>query len=135
MSAGNPTQTFGRMSQDIRAQSMYLRYRAAAPRWLLSVGLALAVGLAYFLAARFSLAWLSLDGVAVFWPAAGVSAGALIALGRDARWPVISGVVVATLAANLLGDRNLWSAITFGVCNAGEAIRYRFAMKILKARS
>jgi PAS domain S-box-containing protein len=110
------------MAQDIRGHSIFLRYSAVASRWLASAGLALTIGLAYFLAARLSLAWLSFDGVAVFWPSAGVSAGALIALGRDARWPVISGVIVATLAANLLGDRNLWSAITFGICNAGEAV-------------
>jgi PAS domain S-box-containing protein len=110
------------MSEDIRAEPTFLRYSAAAPRWLTSAGLALGVGLAYFLSARLSLAWLSLDGVAVLWPAAGVSAGTLIAMGRDARWPVILGVVVATVAANLLGDRNLGSAITFSICNAGEAV-------------
>jgi hypothetical protein len=31
-----------------------------------------------------------------FWPAAGVSSGILIALGRAARLPVVSGLMVAT---------------------------------------
>ena len=61
------------------------------------------------------------DGVAVFWPAAGVASGILIALGSAARWPVVVGVIAATLAANLLGDRNISSSVLFAVANAGEA--------------
>ena len=85
--------------------------------------LALFVAIAYFLAARLGLHLLTeFEGVAVFWPASGVAAGVLIALGRDARAPVAIGVVVATIAANLLGDRNLWSSLFAGLCNAGEAL-------------
>jgi signal transduction histidine kinase len=92
-------------------------------RWGGSIGLAVAVGIAYFVAARLSLALLTKpEGVAVFWPAAGVSAGALIALGSRARWPVVIGTMAATIAANLFGDRNLWSAVLFALCNAGEAV-------------
>jgi signal transduction histidine kinase len=92
-------------------------------QWGGSIGLAIAIGIVYFVAARLSLALLTKpEGVAVFWPAAGVSAGALIALGDRARWPVIAGTVAATVVANLLGDRNLAGAILFGLCNAGEAV-------------
>ena len=95
----------------------------AATRWIRPIGLALAVGIAYFLAARLSLALLTKpEGVAVFWPAAGVAAGTLIALGPAARWPVAAGAMAATIVANLLGDRNLWSTIVFALCNAGEAV-------------
>jgi PAS domain S-box-containing protein len=81
------------------------------------------VALAYFFAARLSLALLEpVDGVAVFWPAAGVASGILIALGSAARWTVVVGVVAATIAANLLGDRNIWSSVFFAVANAGEAV-------------
>ena len=91
--------------------------------WAGPLGLAVGVGVVYFLAARLSLALLSKhEGVAVFWPAAGVSAGVLIALGSRARWPVIVGTMAATIAANLFGDRNVWSAVLFAVCNAGEAV-------------
>src|SRR5262245_55574156 len=91
--------------------------------WAGSLGLAVGVGIVYFLAARLSLALLTKpEGVAVFWPAAGVSAGVLIALGSRARWPVIFGTMAATIAANLFGDRNVWSAVLFAVCNAGEAV-------------
>lgn len=92
-------------------------------RWMGLIGLAVAVGISYFLAARLSLALLTKpEGVAVFWPAAGIAAGALIALGPAARWPVIAGTMAATIAANLFGDRNLWGSILFAVCNAGEAV-------------
>jgi len=92
-------------------------------RWVGSIWLPVAVGIVYFLAARLSLALLTKpEGVAVFWPAAGVSAGVLIALGSRARWPVVVGTMAATIAANLLGDRNLWSAVLFALCNAGEAV-------------
>lgn len=87
-----------------------------------SVSLAIALGIAYFLAARLSLILLTKpDGVAVFWPAAGVSSGVLIGLGRRALLPVVVGTMAATVAANLLGDRNLWGAIVFALSNALEA--------------
>ena len=91
--------------------------------WVGSIGLAVAVGIIYFLAARLSLALLAKpDGVAVFWPASGVAAGVLIALGPGARWPVALGAMAATIVANLLGDRTFAGAITFSLCNAGEAM-------------
>src|ERR1700686_4999382 len=61
---------------------------ALARRWARSVGLAAAVGVAYFLAARLSVGLvLKPEGVAVFWPAAGIFSGVLIALGPRSRWP------------------------------------------------
>lgn len=92
---------------------------ASKRRLLLTV----VVGVAYFLSARLSLFLLTQpDGVAVFWPAAGVSSGILIALGRDARWPVAVGVIAATTAANLTSDRTVWASIAFALCDAGEAL-------------
>ena len=96
----------------------------AWPAWLgggLTLGLI--VGAAYFLAARLSLDLLTKpDGVAAFWPAAGVASGTLIALGSRARMPTALGVMAATVVANLLGDRNIPGTVVFAVCNAGEAI-------------
>jgi PAS domain S-box-containing protein len=92
-------------------------------RWLQLLALSVLVGLAYFLAARLSLLLLTKpDGVAVFWPASGVAAGALIGLGPRARWPVAAGAAVATIIANLMGDRTFTGAIVFALCNAGEAL-------------
>ena len=101
------------------------RLAVADPTWQLAsaVAVAIGVGIVYFLAARFSLSLLTKpDGVAVFWPASGVAAGALIALGPRAKWPVAIGAAAATIAANLLGDRSFAGAVTFALCNAGEAM-------------
>ena len=88
-----------------------------------SIGLGIAVGMAYLLAARFSLALLTKpDCVAVFWPAAGIATGTLIALGPKARLPVTLAVLVASAAAGFLKDRNFQAAIVFALCNAGEAL-------------
>ncbi len=112
------------MRQNLRKQVQHeLSTGIDLTRWIGSIGLAVAVGIAYFLAARLSLALLTKpEGVAVFWPAAGVAAGVLIALGPRARWPVVVGTMAATIVANLFGDRNLWSAVLFALCNAGEAV-------------
>jgi len=95
---------------------------AAAWRISSTIWLAVVVGSLYILSAKLSLSLLTPTGVAVFWPAAGVAAGVLIAFGPRARWEVIIGTMVATIVANLLGDRNLWSSIVFALCNAGEAV-------------
>jgi PAS domain S-box-containing protein len=102
---------------------------AGAQYWAAQVGLAAATGTVYFLAARLSLVLLERDGVAVFWPAAGVSVGALVALGPGARLPVIAGVLLATVAANLGGDRNFASAVVFALCNAAEAMLAAWLIK------
>jgi PAS domain S-box-containing protein len=97
--------------------------RQPRQQWVNWIGLAVLVGVAYFLAARLSLLLLTKpDGVAVFWPASGVAAGAMIALGSRARLPVAVGAAVATIVANLMGDRTLLSAVIFALCNAGEAL-------------
>lgn len=81
------------------------------------------MAVAYFLAAQLSLGLLlKPDGVAVFWPAAGISSGALIALGPRARWPVAAGTIIATFTANILGDRSIWASGAFALCNAAEAL-------------
>lgn len=91
--------------------------------WFGGIWLALAVASTYFLVARLSLGLLMKpDGVAVFWPAAGISSGVLIALGPRARWFVALGAVIGTVPANLLGDRDVWAAVVFGLCNAAEAL-------------
>jgi signal transduction histidine kinase len=88
-----------------------------------AIVLTAAVAVAYYLTARLSLVLLlPPDGVAVFWPAAGISSGLLISVGPRARWPVACGTIAATLVANLMGDRNLKATIVFALSNAAEAI-------------
>src|SRR5262245_66208307 len=88
-----------------------------------SLALTLVIAGAYLLAADLSLSLLTKpDGVAAFWPAAGIASGTLIALGPWARLPTAIGVMLATMVANLMGDRNIPGSIVFALSNAGEAI-------------
>src|SRR6516165_123970 len=91
-------------------------------QWVGGIGLAAAVGLGYFLAAAFSVRMLlEPEGVAVFWPAAGLSSGLLIVL-RHARWPVLAGVIGATVATHIIIRDPLWAGVALGLCNAAEAL-------------
>src|SRR5262245_3548208 len=96
---------------------------AGAAPWSSWIGLVVAVSIAYFLAARGGLVLLTTaDPVAVFWPAAGIAIGLLVAFGPWALGPVALGVIAATFAASVTVDRSLYSALAFGLCNAGEAL-------------
>src|SRR5215831_8346341 len=119
------------VQQDLQRQVQHdLSTGVSLTRWVGTIGLAVAVGVAYFVAARLSLALLTKpEGVAVVWPAAGVSAGVLIALGTKARWPVVFGTMAATITANLLGDRSFWGAVLFALCNAGEAVLFAWLVE------
>ncbi len=106
------------MLQHLRVRSQ----NATALPWINWIWLAVVVGCVYTLSAKMSLSLLTPEGVAVFWPAAGVAAGTLIACGPNARWAVAAGTMIATIVANLLGDRNLLSSVVFALCNAAEAL-------------
>jgi PAS domain S-box-containing protein len=95
---------------------------AAGPLTIL-VGTATGSAVVYFLAARLGLALRAIPSdVAVFWPASGIAAGILVIARREA-WPaVVIGLVVGTVAADLLSDRSLLTSIFKGFCNAGEAV-------------
>ena len=79
-------------------------------QWVGGIGLAAAVGLVYFLAASFSVRLiLKPEGVAVFWPAAGISSGILgrvqkvAVAGQRANWRQ-----VVLQAADLAALLNVW---------------------------
>ena len=92
-------------------------------RWAGSIGLAAAVGLTYFLTALLSYGLaLQSEGLAVFWPASGVSSGILIALGSHARWPVVCGVIVAVVADHLIMADPLRVGIAFALSDAAETL-------------
>jgi hypothetical protein len=81
------------MLQNLRGQVQQSDAADAARRWMSLSWLAVVIGSVYILSARLSLSLLTPDGVAVFWPAAGVAAGALIAFGPPARWAVVAGTI------------------------------------------
>jgi PAS domain S-box-containing protein len=95
----------------------------AAKEWIAALGAAGGVAVTYYLAARLGLALLSTPSdVAVFWPASGIAAGILIAANRRV-WPaMVVGVILGTVAANLMSDRHIWTSLFKGFCNAGEAV-------------
>jgi integral membrane sensor domain MASE1 len=110
------------LEKPLRGQGQRSAADDLARRSVNSIGLAVAVAVAYFLAARLSVGLLLEEGVAVFWPAAGISSGVLIALGPRARWPVTVGVTAATVTIHeLIGDP-LWAGIALGLSNAVEAL-------------
>ena len=85
--------------------------------------LSAAVGVAYFLAGWLGLVLLTdPEKVAVFWPAAGIATGTLIALGPSVRLLVTLAVAASSLAASLMADRAVLSGAVFALCNAGEPL-------------
>jgi PAS domain S-box-containing protein len=60
--------------------------------------------------------------VAVFWPAAGIAVGALIALGPTARLPIATAAFTATVANNLVVGRDPWLTVAFGLVSAGPPV-------------
>jgi len=89
-------------------------------RWISSIWLAITVGCVY-ICGEDEPRSAHADGVAVFWPAAGV------ARHSDRRrprrdGPVAAGVWLRRSWPILLGDRNLASSVVFALCNAGEAL-------------
>jgi len=94
----------------------------AAWTWLRGIGIAGAVAVAYFLAAQLSNSFLITPETVIFWPAAGISSGLLISLWSTARWPVLTGVMIATAAANLLRPFDVAATATWIVGNAAEPL-------------
>ncbi len=116
----------GIASERKRAQGGHDGASRGEPAWpspIVPIAIGIGVGLGYFLAARLSLFLLTPnDGLAVFWPAAGIALGVLLAFGPRARLLVTAGVMAATIVANLKGDRDLAIAFVFALANAGEAL-------------
>jgi integral membrane sensor domain MASE1 len=111
------------MLQDLpkRGERQSSAPRELMRRWARLLVLAFAVAITYFLASQLSFFLRTEpDDVAWFWPAAGVAAGVLIAIGPGARLPVVIGTVVASIPGNLLGHWHLGTSIVFALCNAGQ---------------
>src|SRR6516225_2045287 len=91
--------------------------------WIGQLCLTIAVGVAYFFAAEMSLALVTKPyGVAVFWPAAGISSGTLIALGSRVSLPVTLGVVTSSTEASLIANINIAASTFFSLSIVGEPL-------------
>jgi integral membrane sensor domain MASE1 len=91
-------------------------------RWVPSVSLAVAVGVAYLLVAWMSIVLMITPVYSFFWPAAGVAAGVLIALGPRARWPVAAGVLVAEVMLKVLKYEGFANAFASTLGNTAEPL-------------
>src|ERR1700730_15327146 len=113
------------MLHDLQKQGerQLLVFNEPMRQWAGSVMLAIAVAIAYFLVSRLSFFLRTKpDDVAWFWPAAGVAAGVLIALGPGTRLPVVVGTMVASIPGNLLAHWSFWTCIVFALCNAVQVL-------------
>lgn len=91
-----------------------------------NVAIGFGVGVVQLAMAWLVLIWHSQPGFAVFWPSAGLAAGAMIAFGRSA-WPAlgIAGMVAVALA-NVLVGRPTGAALVFGFCDMIESLAIAF---------
>jgi PAS domain S-box-containing protein len=87
-----------------------------------AVGLIIAVGVAYFLAAWLGVALRPQLGLCIFCPAAGVAVGALILFGPNARMPIATSVAITTVASSIMFGKSPSVAAALGFVNAGQAL-------------
>src|ERR1700751_243351 len=94
----------------------------SALTWLRSIGIAVGVGVAYFLAAQLSNSFLITPETVIFWPAAGISSGLLISLWFIARRPVLSGLIFPAAATNLLRHFGVATTAAWVLGNSAEPL-------------
>jgi len=103
--------------------SRYFALPVGVRAGITAAGGAFVIGIVYFLASRLGLSLLvGPSNAAVFWPASGIAAGILITFGRRALPALAIGVMVGTVAANLLSDRSLPTSMFKGLCNIRAAV-------------
>ena len=91
--------------------------------WRRAIGLALLIGLAYALGSEIAAAWFEADGTnASFFPAAGVTMAAVIAL--EVRWwpSVMVGAGVAEVLVDLAHDLPFDVSLAYAGANLGQAL-------------
>lgn len=96
--------------------------------------LAILVGVCglYYVLGRLALMLLSeSEGVAVFWPASGLAAGAIVVLPRGARLPIVLAVALATVLANLEARSSIEATIAFALCNAAECLIFGEVVRLV----
>ncbi|HEY1186145.1 MAG TPA: PAS domain S-box protein [Gemmata sp.] len=106
------------------------RYRSP---WLGPVARFFGVVGVYFAAARLGVAFtVEPEGIAVFWPPAGLLLGYLLLTDRR-NWPAaLSAAFVATIGANLLVGKSLGASLGFGVANALEPVVGAWVIRSLR---
>ena len=109
------------MTHSVTFDRYLLPAMGTAGKWIATLGATVAIAVAYFLAAQLGLSLLAKPSdVAVFWPCLGACSrdpGRRRSTGGVA---LVVGVMVGTLAANLMSDRSLTTSILKGFCNAAK---------------
>lgn len=87
-------------------------------------------GTLYYLTERLGLLVQSQpENVPVFWPAAGLAAGTLVALGPQARLPVALPVALSSILPALIWNDQIISNFVFGICNVAECFIFASIME------
>ncbi len=98
--------------------------------WREGLAVFLGVGMLYYL-----MGWLALqlltesEGVAVFWPASGLAAGAVAICRRHLQWPIALAVFAATVIANVQARSSLNATLIFALCNAAECLLFGWLIR------
>jgi PAS domain S-box-containing protein len=93
------------------------------PYWRQDTGLAIAVAIGYYALARLGILFQAEpENIALFWPAAGLSAGAMIAAGRRTRPYLAAGEILAVLAVNVGSGTEVGASLVLAVHNTLESL-------------
>lgn len=99
------------------------------PSWQCQLIVLCAVGAGYYLAGRWALHLVrDHGGVAMFWPASGIAAGAAVVLSRSMYLPIALGVIGATVIVNLEEGAGALLAAAFSFANALECLLFGWLM-------
>jgi PAS domain S-box-containing protein len=91
---------------------------------------ALAMTVAYFITAHLGLLLMAKpENIAVFWPASGLAAGALVLLGKSARLPVAIAVALATVTANAIDRGSPLAGVSFAFTNTVECLLFAWIIE------
>ena len=83
----------------------------------------LAIGASYYTSAHLGLLWeAQTSSPSLFWPYAGISAGAMLAFGRGGRLNLAAIELICIFAANIASGRDVSFSIFQGVCNPLESL-------------
>ncbi len=109
-------QLTGRASLGSGSRRVLRRFDPTGLEW------AAGTGLLYFLASWLALPLTTPEGVAQFWPAAGVAVGALLTAGSSARLPIVAAVAASSFLVNWLDGHPASACLAFALGNTGEAL-------------
>ena len=125
-----PSTNRGDARQRLTRSGAIWRWLGMGRPWSNGLLVCVGVGILYYLAGHFALYLTNeRNGVAVFWPASGFAAGAMVALGTQHRWPIVIGVVVSTLIANLEARSGFALIAVFAAGNALECLLFGVLMR------